>query len=155
MKCPKCSNEISPESSFCGNCGSKIEKSREAEPEKTIQPPEVKETPQKAAVSESASPPPPPPMPTAAEQGYVMTDKASQPLGIGKYLLVMFVFSIPLVNVIMMIVWSISSKNINLRNFAIAAFIWIVIIIVVIIGFSTAIGVIFSQYIDQFIEQLF
>ncbi len=144
MKCPKCSNEISPLSSFCGNCGSKIEKSRESEPEKTIQPPEVKETPPKAVVSESASPPPPPPMATAAKPGYV-TDKASQPLGIGKYLLVMFVFSIPLVNVIMMIVWSISSKNINLRNFAIAAFIWIVIIIVVLIGFSTAIGVFISQ----------
>lgn len=50
-----------------------------------------------------------------------------EPISVGRYMLLMLIAAIPVVNIIVYIIWAISEHNINIRNYAKAALAWIVI----------------------------
>jgi uncharacterized OB-fold protein len=133
MNCQNCHTEVGPEAAFCIYCGTKIAKSEE--------------TPLQADSeyhgSSSVTHVSPAGVEAAAVQNHTTyADMGDQPLGVGKYLLMWLVASIPIVNIIMMIVWSVSSKNKNQKNFAIAALIWFVIITVLTVMFTAVLGLV-------------
>jgi uncharacterized membrane protein len=79
----------------------------------------------------------PPPVYTSQPQTSYqqpMNDTRLQPLGVGSYIGMFLLMAIPLVNIILLIVWAVSSDvNKNKKNFAIASI--ILGIIMTIIGF--------------------
>lgn len=57
-------------------------------------------------------------------------DENSLPVSVSTFFIMMLLFSIPLVNIIMMIIWAVGSKNKSKQNFAIAALIWFILAII-------------------------
>ncbi len=146
MNCPNCQAEVAPEAAFCQQCGARM-----GEPEEGSEQEARGEEPlaQQAEKSAPAPPEPPPAQPAGAKAQAPAYDESTRPLGIGTFFLMLFVFAIPVVNIIMMIVWTLSSKNLNQKNFAAAALIWTVILLVVAVLFSAMVGVFFSVIMEQ------
>lgn len=71
-----------------------------------------------------------------------------EPISIGTFLLVLLVSAIPVVNIIVMIVWAVSSQKVNLKNYAIAMLIWYAISIVLLILFWGSIVALFMMGLD-------
>lgn len=136
MFCEQCGIEIPENSKFCAGCGAKVEPTEpivqatepEAEPAPTPEPAEAPKVQQ--------TPPPPPPVPapvvnTNQNTSYNNRDNLVKPLSIGAYIGMFILLMIPIVNLIMILVWSFSdSVNINKKHFAIAQLILILIGIV-------------------------
>lgn len=58
-------------------------------------------------------------------------DRDSKTLGVGEWMLVIFAFLIPLVNIVFMAMWAFSSEgNVHRRNFARASMLWLIILLV-------------------------
>lgn len=145
MNCQNCQAEVSPEASFCQNCGANIERTEEApSPEGTAATSSEVNSPSSVSSQEAGAP--------SADVQADTSDESTKPLGIITYFLMIIVFSIPIVNIIMMIVWTVSSKNINKKNFAAAALIWTVVLIIIAVLFSAVLGYLFSAFFEQFFE---
>lgn len=99
MKCPSCGGELPANTRFCTFCGVAIQ----TEP---VTPPE----------SPFAPPAPPPIPPKFAAQTNLPPQ--FKPLGAWAYFGLHLLFSIPLVGLICLIVFSLDDTNINRRNFA-------------------------------------
>jgi len=70
-----------------------------------------------------------------------MQQNQSAPLSVGQYMIIFLIYLIPLVNIIMLFVWAFSNNvNINKKNYARAMLIWTLILIVLSVLFSAAIG---------------
>lgn len=146
MFCEQCGKEIPENSKFCAGCGAKVEPTepvvQAAEPETQVAPtPEP--TPTEPPKAQQAPPPPPPkpaPVPvanTSAKTQYNTKDNLVKPLSIGAYIGTFIILAIPIVNLIMLLVWSFSdSVNINKKHMAIAILILILISIVISIGLA-------------------
>ena len=50
-----------------------------------------------------------------------------EPISVGRYMLLILLAAIPVVNIIVYIIWAVSATNLNIRNYAKASLIWIVI----------------------------
>ena len=141
MFCEQCGKEIPDNSKFCAGCGAKAEPTEpivqavEADPQKTPTPEPIE--PPKA---QPAPPPPPKPAPVVATNQstqYNNRDNLIKPLSIGAYIGTFIILAIPIVNLIMLLVWSFSdSVNINKKHLAIAILILILISIVLSIGLA-------------------
>ena len=149
FKCPVCGADESPDSKFCGECGSKIEAKPEAK--------------QQTANTDSLSIPVKPVQDDYSERERVRSvplvqydptppaDPLTKPLGVIDYILMIIAFSIPLIGFILMIVWAVSSTtNINRKNFSRAyLIIWIVATIL-----FTIIGVSFATFLFSTMRNL-
>lgn len=139
MICEQCGNEIPDNSKFCVECGAKTDAvepvMQAAEPEAAPAPPAAE------PINQEKTPPPPPPAkpvpkPTPAPKTqYKSSDNLIKPLGVGSYIGIFILMAIPVVNLIMLLVWSFSDTvNLNKKHYAIAVLIMILISIIVSIG---------------------
>ncbi len=99
-KCPICGREYDDNTSFCTDCGVKLNH----------------EQPTYAPAGEGG----------AAPTG------SSEPLSMGSFMLMELVARVPILNIVMMFIWSFSGDtNINRKNWARARLIWVAIGLVV------------------------
>lgn len=142
MFCEKCGKEIPENSKFCSGCGTKVLVAESVEP--VVEPEPVAEVEQIAEPTappkeKQASPPPSPiqPVPPVSNTRYNSKGNLVKPLSIGAYIGMFILLCIPIVNLIMLLVWSFSDTvNINKKHFAIAQLIMILIGILLSIGFA-------------------
>jgi len=136
MFCEQCGKDIPENSKFCAGCGAKVEPAEtvveaiEPDPQPTPPPKTEPTTPPKA---EQTPPPAPQPVPVSAQKiPYNQRGNLVKPLSIGAYLGMIILLCIPVVNLIMLLVWSFSdSVNINKKHFAIANLILVLVGIVI------------------------
>ena len=141
MFCEQCGKDIPENSKFCAGCGAKTEP---AEPIVQAVESEAQQAPTPEPIeppkAQPAPPPPPQPAPvvnTNKNTQYNNRDNLIKPLSIGAYIGTFIILAIPIVNLIMLLVWSFSdSVNINKKHLAIAILILILISIVLSIGLA-------------------
>jgi len=133
MFCEKCGNDNPENSKFCASCGAIIEPT-----ETTAQVDEPATEPAASTAPppkvEQAPPPAPKPAPvqhTDTKSTYNKKGNLIKPLSVGAYMGMFILMAIPVINLVMLLVWSFSdSGNINKKHFAIGYLIVILIGIV-------------------------
>lgn len=125
MFCEKCGKELAKNTKFCPGCGVNLAQEETISDSPTVAEPEVKtEIPQ--PVAKPVSPP----------QKYDNRSNLIKPLSTASYVGMFILLSIPIINIIMVLVWSFGSKaNINKRNFGVAVLIMALISIILVIAF--------------------
>ena len=125
MRCSNCGAQLQEEDKFCTTCGTKVEaQSQRSQPTQ----------------SQSSSPPPPPRQNVQSQPNYPppnqnVNNGNPPPVGVLKFLLINILFAIPIVNIIAILVISFkSSINPNLRNYARAILIFILLGIVLMVA---------------------
>lgn len=69
------------------------------------------------------------------------SEKDMKVLGVGEWMLTIFFFIIPIINIIMMAYWAFSSRgNVNRRNMARAGLLWLIILLIAYVVAMTAAG---------------
>ncbi len=83
----------------------------------------------------------------------VVPKQKADPLSVGDYIVMFILFSLPVVNLVLAIVWSLTEGgNPNRRNFARAyVILWLVILVIIIFAVILA-RVFFSQFLPIFQE---
>ena len=118
--CVNCGAPLPEGSTFCTNCGSKV----------TAQ--AASETTQTQTTYTAPNQP--------AQQNVYVQTAADPGIGIGEWMLTMFLTGIPIVGFIMLLVWAFSGgTNPNKKNWAIAALIWGIIGVAISFLFGSAI----------------
>ena len=116
MFCESCGNKLPIGAKFCAGCGAKTE---------TVQP-------AYAAAAPAAQRPVPPPVHTPpAQAAYVPPrppsysgQSGSEPLRVGQYMGMFLLMCVPILNIILLFMWSFGSPaNLNQKNFARASLI--------------------------------
>ena len=151
MFCEKCGNQIASGTKFCQSCGAKVEgqpgavtgpQSLSPPPPPPAGPPLQAAPPPPVYGRPVQTPPPPgpavqansysPPQPYMAAPAYgAQPQSINAPLSVGQYIGTFFLLAIPLVNLILLLLWSFgSSVNLNRKNFARATLIMSLISIV-------------------------
>lgn len=98
MFCENCGNKLPEGAKFCGGCGAKT-------------------GPVQSANTAPAEPAPPQPSAYSGQPG-------SEPLRVGQYIVMLLLMCVPILNIILLFVWSFgSSANLNKKNFARASLI--------------------------------
>lgn len=142
MFCENCGANLPKNSRFCASCGAKIEvqpAGRAAE--QTVNP--IPLPPPAFAPAAQTSPPPPtytaatqtlPPQshgPQPASVTGVQAQPGSEPLSVGQYIKMFLLMGIPILNIILLFVWSFgSAANLNRKNFARASLILAAIMLI-------------------------
>ncbi|MCD6321655.1 MAG: zinc-ribbon domain-containing protein [Clostridiales bacterium] len=135
MFCEQCGKEIPENSKFCPACGAIVEPSApmapavEPEPQldSTTEPTEIPKTQQ--------APPPAAVINTTQNTSYNNKDNLIKPLSIGSYIGIIILMAIPIINLIMLLVWSFSDTvNLNKKHYAIAVLIMILVSILITVG---------------------
>ena len=142
MFCENCGNKLPDEAKFCGGCGAKTEP----------------EQPAHTAVEEPAlTRPVPPPVYTPPTQTAYAPQQLpaysknpdSDPLRVGQYIGMLLLMCIPLLNIILLFVWSFGgSVNLNKKNFAKASLILGAIGLILSIVFGAALSSIIGELLD-------
>lgn len=136
MFCEKCGNEIPENSKFCALCGTKVEPA-EASDQMTDSAPQPAATPAPtpAPAPKVAPTPPPSAQPAPVQQSNAnFNNKGNlvKPLSVWSYIGIFILMAIPIVNLIMLLVWSFSDTvNINKKHYAIAVLVMILISILI------------------------
>lgn len=118
-KCPSCGAEQPSKSVFCGECGAKMSDDPNGE---SLAPPVKEQFYDRYGEAQRNYYSPP------------QADPQDVPLSMGDYLIMIIAFCVPIVGLVLMIVWSLSSTaNTNRKNFSRA------MLIVTVIGFILSI----------------
>lgn len=136
MFCEKCGSKLPENAKFCGSCGAKTEPLQPAAaipvPDHPAPPPLSYTPPVQAP--QSYTPPAqavpsrsyPPPVQAPVHSGTM----ESEPLSVGKYIGMFLLMCLPLLNIILLLVWSFGgSVNRNRKNFARASLIMFAIML--------------------------
>ena len=142
MFCEKCGNKLPDGAKFCGGCGAKTE---------PLQP--AYTAAEEPAPARSAPPPayaPPVQTAYASQQPPAYSQKPdSDPLRVGQYIGMLLLMCIPLLNIILLFVWSFGgSINLNKKNFARASLILGAIGLILSIVFGAALSSIIGELLD-------
>ncbi len=172
--CGKCGNALEEGAKFCSECGNKVYEQQsetpkapeEKKPEPKIIPqPQSQPQPQPQPKAEAVKPAAPiPPRPVKAQpqvqnaipQPKVTpqpADKANKVAGMGAFFGLMILFALPIIGFIAAIVFSFAPKNKNIKNFARATLVWMVVGIVI-IGLLLALFSIMAASVLNFIQNL-
>lgn len=144
MFCEKCGNKLPDGAKFCGGCGAKTE---------PVQP--TYTAAEEPAPARPVAPPPSytPPAQTAyaSQQPPAYSIKpTSSPLGVGQYIGMLLLMCIPLLNIILLFVWSFGgSVNLNKKNFARASLILGAIGLILSIVFGAALSSILGELLGS------
>jgi hypothetical protein len=159
MFCPQCGKEISDHASFCTNCGRSMKQKPTDSVVTTMAtdrpvPPVMRSTPTPVApVQPNASQPfatpvvphpnsnPIPPHPSARKSNDTI---GNQGMTYGQFVLAFILFSLPIVNLVLMIKWGfLSAPTLTHKNFARAILTFAVISFVIMLLFSLFSGGLF------------
>ncbi|MBN2557533.1 MAG: zinc ribbon domain-containing protein [Clostridia bacterium] len=150
MFCEQCGKEIPENSKFCSGCGAKIEPTENILEESMSEPTAAEASYFEEPPRAEPAKPVPPPAPVVQKAQYNDKNNLVKPLSIGAYVGMLILLWIPIVNIIMLLVWSFSDTvNVNKKHLAIAILILALIGIVlgIIFGVLTAIlGAGFYRY---------
>ncbi|MFO7612916.1 MAG: zinc ribbon domain-containing protein [Clostridia bacterium] len=143
MFCEQCGKEIPGNSKFCAGCGAKVEPAEATAQEAPMaEPAETENLSYQEPPRAEPARPVPPPAPAVQKTQYNDRTNLVKPLSIGSYVGMLILLWIPIVNIIMLLVWSFSDTvNINKKHLAIAILVMVLIGIVlgIVFGVLTAI----------------
>lgn len=164
MKCTYCGHEVPESYDFCDNCGAKLDKTSvitetaaavesTAEPSQVpphanqVPPPLYQAPPMYQAPPPSYQAPPMYQTPPAYQNPPAYGEEMAPVISVGQWMLITILFSIPIVNIVLILIWSFSKNtNPNKRNYSRAALIWALIgIAIYIIVFIVAGVSLFDQ----------
>ena len=144
MFCENCGKNLPDGAKFCNGCGAKTEAVQPAYPAAA-----------EPAPARPVAPPPSytPPAQTAyaSQQPPAYSIKpTSSPLGVGQYIGMLLLMCIPLLNIILLFVWSFGgSVNLNKKNFARASLILGAIGLILSIVFGAALSSILGELLGS------
>jgi len=138
MFCEKCGSEIPENSKFCASCGTKVEPAEASDQMSDSAPqPAAAPVPAPAPAPKVEQTPPPVSKPApvqhvTANANFNNKGNLVKPLGVWSYIGIFILMAIPIVNLIMLLVWSFSDTvNINKKHYAVAVLIMILISILI------------------------
>ena len=146
--CTECGKEIAQGVAFCTECGTKAPADPATATTETVT--EAKETKIETPVVHT-----PPAQNYPAQQTYTQPapDPASKVVGTGAYFWLMLLFAIPIIGQIACLIMAFAPKNKNIKHFARAQLIWMVIAIVL-IGILVALITLLTNSLMDYINQL-
>ena len=136
--CTECGKEIADGVAFCTECGTKLEVN---EPKPVSAPPPVTQAPPVAQVNTQPSYSPP------------VADNQNKVISTGLYIGLMLLFAIPIIGFIVCIIMAFAAKNKNIKNYAKATLIWMIIAFVL-IGILIAIASVLVGTLTDYINQM-
>ena len=145
--CTECGKEIAEGVAFCTECGTKAPADPVSATTETVT--EAKDTKVETPVVHT-----PPTQSYQAQQTYTQPapDPTSKVVGTGAYFGLMLLFAIPIIGQIACLIMAFASKNKNIKHFARAQLIWMVIGIIIaalVIGGIILLVNTFSDYIAE------
>ena len=145
--CTECGKEIAAGAAFCTKCGTKAPADPVTETTETVT--EAKETKVETPVAHT-----PPAQSYQAQQTYTQPapDPASKVVGTGAYFGLMLLFALPIIGQLACLIMAFAPKNKNIKHFARAQLIWMVIGIIIaalVIGGIVLLVNTFSDYIAE------
>ena len=145
--CTECGKEIAAGVAFCTECGAKAPADPTTATTETVA--EAKETKVETPVVHT-----PPAQSYQAQQTYTQPapDPTSKVVGTGAYLGLMLLFAIPIIGQIACLIMAFAPKNKNIKHFARAQLIWMVIAIVL-IGILVALLSVLTNTLMDFIKE--
>ena len=120
--CTQCGSEIRDGIAFCTNCGAKVEQDISTPQVMSEMQPSTKPVPQPAA------PPAPQYTPAPQAKAEIPADKT---VSTGIFFGLMFLFSLPILGWLICLIMAFASKNKNIKHFARAMLIWLIIALVI------------------------
>ena len=141
--CTQCGSEIRDGIAFCTNCGAKVEQD--------IPTPQVmpEMQPSTRPVPQPAAPPAPQYTPAPQAKAEIPADKT---VSTGTFFGLMFLFSLPILGWLICLIMAFASKNKNIKHFARAMLIWLIIAMVVGALIGIAINALINS-ITPYLEQ--
>ena len=136
--CTECGKEIADGVAFCTECGAKLETN---EPKPVSAPPPVTQAPPVVQVNTQPSYSPP------------VADNQNKVISTGLYIGLMLLFAIPIIGFIVCIIMAFAAKNKNIKNYAKATLIWMIIAFVL-IGILIAIASVLVGTLTDYINQI-
>ena len=145
--CTECGKEIAAGVVFCTECGTKAPADPVSATTETVT--EAKDTKVETPVVHT-----PPAQSSQAQQTYTQPapDPASKVVGTGAYFGLMLLFALPLIGQIACLIMAFAPKNKNIKHFARAQLIWMVIAIVL-IGILVALLSVLTNTLMDFIKE--
>lgn len=132
--CTNCGATLDDDAVFCPECGARFDAAPAPEEVKTApQPGEAKSAaqPETAAPQQTAAPAPAPvPVPVPEPAPAAEPAQRSKEVSTAGFFWLMLVFAIPVIGLIVMLVFAFIVKNKNLRHFARACLIWILVALI-------------------------
>ena len=145
--CTECGKEIAAGVAFCTECGTKAPADPATATTETVT--EAKDTKVETPVVHT-----PPAQSYQAQQTYTQPapDPTSKVVGTGAYFGLMLLFAIPIIGQIACLIMAFAPKNKNIKHFARAQLIWMVIAIVL-IGILVALLSVLTNTLMDFIKE--
>ncbi len=128
--CTNCGETLEDDAVFCPECGARFDTvpaAEEAEPAPELRP-EPQPEPRPEQVQYTA---PPTPAPAPAPAPADAPPQRSKEISTGGYFWLMLLFAIPVIGFFAMLIFAFAVKNKNLRNFARAHVVWIVVALII------------------------
>ena len=159
MFCANCGKELEEDAKFCDSCGEKVEAEEvEAQSEEEVvveetKTEQVKAEPKPQPVKKEEPKKQEKPAPVYTETKKTSVVSLTKPLGVFSYIWMFILMSLPVINIIMVLVWAFGrNKNVNKKNYA-----WAVIImfIIFVVGGYFALGTVgwaIADVYDSFID---
>ena len=141
--CTECGNEIRDGIAFCTNCGAKVEQDISTPQVMPEMQPSTRPVPQRTA------PPAPQYVPVSQPKAEIPADKT---VSTGTFFGLMFLFSLPILGWLICLIVAFAAKNQNIKHFARAMLIWLVIALVVGALIGLAINA-FINAVTPYLEQ--
>lgn len=143
--CTGCGSELRDGAAFCTECGAK------AGQPANQQPPVSQSIPQSAP--QPAAQPAPQYTPQPAAQPVPAAEDPNKVVGTGAFFGMMLLFSIPVIGWIVCLVMAFAPKNENIRHFARANLIWLIIALLIAGLISLAVSAL-VDFVTPYIEQI-